>query len=129
MQGSFLFLPPRRPQTVLRRKQLLLVIRTAYVNNLEIVADIRSGGNPLEAKDEAQRQQMLIHHRLIVQRLLALEAGVADFGYCETCGDEIEIEGLEAFWARKTCKACDKQIDDQTLHRLNDALKRGRLLP
>lgn len=63
-----------------------------------------------QAMAQASHSQHQQHLRQIIQALKAIEEG--DYGYCQSCGEDIPLERLEARPESVYCVACKTKLEE-----------------
>jgi DnaK suppressor protein len=102
-----------KQQLIDRKKELERLVTAHHDNTRPVVLDQTTVGR-LSRMDEIQNQAMSIEmERRRIDETHRINAALArmekdEFGYCMTCGDEIEKKRLELDPAIPTCVGCAK---------------------
>ena len=102
-----------KQQLIGRKKELERLVTAHHDNTRPVVLDQTAVGR-LSRMDEIQNQAMSIEmERRRIDETHRIDAALArmgkdEFGYCMTCGDEIEKKRLELDPAIPTCVGCAK---------------------
>ena len=102
-----------KQQLIDRKKELERLVTAHHNNTRPVVLDQTTVGR-LSRMDEIQNQAMSIEmERRRIDETHRIDAALArmekdEFGYCMTCGDEIEKKRLELDPAIPTCVGCAK---------------------
>jgi DnaK suppressor protein len=102
-----------KQQLIGRKKELERLVTAHHDNTRPVVLDQTTVGR-LSRMDEIQNQAMSIEmERRRIDETHRIDAALArmekdEFGYCMTCGDEIEKKRLELDPAIPTCVGCAK---------------------
>ena len=102
-----------KKQLLERRDELERLISAHHVDTKPVRLDQPTVGR-LSRMDELQTQAMSIEtERRRKEEIARIEASLArfedgEYGYCTTCGEEIEIKRIEQDPATPTCVGCAK---------------------
>ena len=102
-----------KQQLIDRKKELERLVTAHHDNTRPVVLDQTTVGR-LSRMDEIQNQAMSIEmERRRIDETHRIDAALArmgedEFGYCMSCGDEIEKKRLELDPAIPTCVGCAK---------------------
>jgi DnaK suppressor protein len=102
-----------KQQLIGRKKELERLVTAHHDNTRPVVLDQTTVGR-LSRMDEIQNQAMSIEmERRRIDETYRIDAALArmgkdEFGYCMTCGDEIEKKRLELDPAIPICVGCAK---------------------
>ena len=109
----------------LETEQQEILARIEHQSTDVVVSDSNEMADEIDraAMEEAHRLELnrighdKLHIKKIVKALRRIDSG--DYGYCDSCGDEISIKRLQARCESRLCLECQstKEFTDHSLYR------------
>lgn len=109
----------------LETEQQEILARIEHQSTDVVVSDSNEMADEIDraAMEEAHRLELnriehdKVHIKKIIKALRRIDSG--DYGYCDSCGDEISIKRLQARCESRLCLECQstKEFTDHSLYR------------
>lgn len=113
-QGSLVFPAPMSRE---RREALTDLLNQARADTMSIIVQLKAGDDPLGSRDRELDELLLGGYRAQAERIAEAQSLLVsgEYGYCERCGGEIDLDSLRGLFFKKTCKFCDALEREQEI--------------